>query len=125
MTEIPEPIDEAYLKSPQWFARRQQWVVEWHRRCSAPASCQVCGRPWTFRTGDLHHAAYSRPGAELFDDLVPLCKPHHAALHQLYDTTSAWRRLGRRRATFGIIAVLRSQHGDVTPTTSATDGCVT
>lgn len=108
----------SYITSPAWYRRREEWVAEWHatnkarpagERQSGPA-CLVCDRPWTERTGDLHHVTYDRLGAELFADLVPLCREHHTALHDLYDRSPAWRRLGRRAATHGIIAALRRRH---------------
>jgi 5-methylcytosine-specific restriction endonuclease McrA len=106
---------QAYMRSPQWSERRRRWVKEWksyaatHRSGAAP-QCRVCGRLWTLKSGDLHHLHYDRLGAELFEDLVPLCRPHHEALHQLYDTSADWRRMGRVQATFGIIGVLQRLH---------------
>lgn len=108
----------SYITSPAWYRRREEWLAEWHaanearpagERQAEPA-CRVCDRPWTERTGDLHHVTYDRLGAELFDDLVSLCREHHTALHDLYDQSPAWRRLGRRAATHGIIAALRRRH---------------
>lgn len=103
---------DAYMRSPQWSARRRRWTEEWQRRAavhrhSAAPQCAVCGRLWTLRDGDLHHATYDRLGAEDFEDLVPLCRPHHEALHQMYDSAPLWRTLGRSQATFGIIGALK------------------
>ncbi|GAA1761681.1 hypothetical protein GCM10009795_005170 [Nocardioides hankookensis] len=103
---------DAYKRSPQWFARRQRWAEEWRRRANAlwdgaAPQCAVCGRLWTLRDADLHHVTYDRLGAERFDDLVPLCRPHHEALHHIYDSVPVWRTLGRSKATFGIIAALK------------------
>ncbi len=106
---------EAYMRSPQWFARRSRWVKEWQSHAAikydgAAPQCLVCARLWTLRDGDLHHVTYERLGTELFEDLVSLCRPHHEALHQLYDASPDWRRLGRAQATYGIIGVLKRRH---------------
>lgn len=106
---------EAYKRSPRWLARRRLWAEEWSRRAAtsrggAAPQCLVCGRLWTLRDGDLHHVTYERLGAETFEDLVALCRPHHEALHQLFDASAEWRRLGRLQATYGIIGVLQRRH---------------
>ncbi|GAA1835965.1 hypothetical protein GCM10009795_096440 [Nocardioides hankookensis] len=114
---------QAYMQSPQWFARRRWWFEEWVSRTqgvrrlqdSAAPVCLVCGRLWTLREGDLHHVTYDRLGAEAFEDLVPLCRTHHEALHDLYDASPLWRRTGRVQATYGIIGVLKRRTQDTTP----------
>ena len=99
-----------YITSPRWFARREQWVREWQTRHPGKVlTCAVCPRPWSLDDGDLHHASYSRLGEEEFADLVAICRPHHDRLHDLFDASIAWRRLGRRAATAGIIARLRAE----------------
>lgn len=98
---------EAYMRSPQWFARRRRWLGEWRARHNGAPTCRVCGRLWSLGSGDLHHATYERLGAELYEDLIPLCRAHHEDLHRLYDASAEWRKLGRTQATSGIIAVLR------------------
>ena len=97
----------AYIDSDDWFRRRELWHEEWLARYGAPAVCMVCGGKWSLGRGDLHHRTYDRLGHELFEDLVPLCREHHTALHDIWDRTPAWRRMGRQHATAGIIAALR------------------
>ncbi len=102
-----------YITSPEWFARREWWLREWSHRHRArpganPPGCVVAGCPWSLDAGDLHHVTYDRLGAEAFEDLLPMCRTHHRRFHDLYDTYPAWRRMGRRGATAGIIAALRA-----------------
>lgn len=40
--------------------------------------CVVCGQ----RKIQLHHHTYDRIGCELFSDVTPLCRFHHAAVHE-------------------------------------------
>lgn len=40
--------------------------------------CKVCGTRVILQ---LHHTTYRRLGCESFDDVVPLCKPHHGSVH--------------------------------------------
>jgi hypothetical protein len=59
---------------------------------------RVFGPGWRLRDGDLHHRTC---------DLLPLCREHHRAPHELWEARPAWRRLGREIATVGTIAALR------------------
>lgn len=99
-----------YMDSPDWHARRRSWHAAWIDRHGTRPTCQACDGPWTLSHGDLHHRTYARLGAELFDDLVPLCRADHAALHEILDTSPGWRQLGRPASTAGIIAILRRLH---------------
>ena len=99
----------AYIASDDWYRRREQWYREWVAETGSEPACAVCGTRWTLSRGDLHHRTYDRLGAEWHTDLVPLCRPHHTALHDLWDESPSWRRLGRAQATAGITAVLRRQ----------------
>lgn len=99
-----------YIDSPAWRARRRAWYHDWLARYGTEPTCLACGRAWTVRRGDLHHASYDRLGAEAFTDLLPLCRADHARLHELWDASPAWRRLGRAAASIGIIATLRRRH---------------
>jgi len=69
--------------------------------------CAACGTPWTLRD-DLHHATYERLGAEAHDDLVPMCRACHEALHFILERSRSWLALPRPVATWGIIARLRA-----------------
>jgi hypothetical protein len=95
-----------YLASDEWFARRARWYFD-QLAVGRAVRCQVCGQAWTLDQGDLHHRTYDHLGHEHHGDLVPLCRTHHAALHQIWDGSPAWRRLGRTQATAGIITALR------------------
>jgi 5-methylcytosine-specific restriction endonuclease McrA len=96
-----------YIDSEPWYQRRQRWHAQWMARTGVDPVCLVCGTTWTLRAGDLHHRSYDRLGAEAFEDLVPLCRVCHTAVHDLWDAAPAWRRLGRPQATDGIVAALR------------------
>jgi hypothetical protein len=105
-----------YIASEDWYARRALWYADHLRLTGTDPSCAVCGQPWRLRDGDLHHASYERLGHERHADLIPMCRDDHRALHDLWDAVPSWRRLGRARATVGIIAALRRnlhQHGPV------------
>lgn len=97
----------AYIESPDWYTRRALWYADHLWITGAEPRCGVCEQPWRLDDGHLHHASYDRLGHERHDDLVPLCGDHHKALHDLWDASPSWRRLGRARATAGIIAALR------------------
>ena len=97
----------AYIESADWYTRRALWYADHLRLTGAEPACAVCRQPWRIRDGDLHHASYDRLGHERHTDLIPLCRAHHQALHDLWDACPSWRRLGSARATAGIIAALR------------------
>jgi 5-methylcytosine-specific restriction endonuclease McrA len=66
------PTYGAYLRSRHWreIRSRYQTEREW--------KCRKCNN----RTGlQLHHKTYARMGAELLDDLEPLCSGCHRRLH--------------------------------------------
>jgi hypothetical protein len=97
----------AYIASPDWITRRHRWYDEHLCRTGNAPTGAICSQPWRLRDDDLHHASYARLGHEAHSDLLPMCREHDQALHDLWDADPAWRRLGRERATAGIIAALR------------------
>jgi len=97
----------AYIASHDWLTRRQRWYDKHLHRTGSPPTCAVCSRTWRLREDDLHHASYARLGHEAHGDLLSMCREHHQALHDIWDADPAWRRLGRERATAGIISALR------------------
>jgi len=97
----------SYMSSPAWFAERERWLAAWTAVHGEPR-CMVCDRPWTLRTGDLHHRTYARLGHEQHSDLVPLCRICHTELHRLLESAPGWRRMPREQATDALIAVLRA-----------------
>lgn len=96
----------AYLASPRWQARRQAWLRRYLASHGTEPLCVVCGKPWTL-DDDLHHASYANLGHEPDEDLIPIDRDCHEALHQILDTSRAWRAMPRPAATAGIIAILR------------------
>lgn len=97
----------SYMQSPAWWERRRRWVDEWRETVGSEPVCLVCGKSWKLSRVDLHHATYERLGAELFVDLVPLCRPCHAGLHRVLESSPGWRQMGRASATRTIIARMR------------------
>jgi hypothetical protein len=63
---------DAYLASPHWTDFKTRY-----RLSSLPQSCLVCSSP----SVTLHHLSYERLGDERLEDVVPLCWPHHEAVH--------------------------------------------
>jgi hypothetical protein len=61
----------AYLKSPEWAAKRTAALA------SNGGRCQRCPSPAVV----AHHLTYERAGHELPDDLVALCAPCHRRAH--------------------------------------------
>lgn len=97
-----------YMDSPEWFARRERWVLEFRAAHDGQEPvCCVCGAKWTLRQGDLHHRSYARLGAEAWQDLIPMCREHHEALHTLMERNPAWRKVPRQQATDLLVAHLR------------------
>ncbi len=60
-----------YLLSPMWQDFRTRYLRTEER------VCLVCGGSRV----QLHHLTYERLGREEFGDVVPLCQPHHEAVH--------------------------------------------
>lgn len=81
LSEPPEPPSkyrlayEAYITSKRWERRREAYYARHPRVCRACRSTQ-----WI----ELHHHSYARMGHEHDDDLVPLCKDCHEAVHRLH-----------------------------------------
>ena len=99
-----------YMDSVAWFRRRERWVREFTAANDGQEPvCIVCGCKWTLRHGDLHHRTYARLGGEAWQDLIPMCREHHDALHALMERNPAWRRLRREQATDLIVAYLRTK----------------
>ncbi|MHB1533095.1 MAG: hypothetical protein ACYC1D_00475 [Acidimicrobiales bacterium] len=97
----------AWMASGAWQDQRQRWLDDWMAAHGTEPTCGVCGGPWSLRHGDLHHRSYDRLGHETNSDLIPLDRGCHTRLHQILDSTPAWRRVGRAQATDVIVARLR------------------
>ncbi len=63
-----------YLRSEHWQNTKARYYAARRREC------WVCG---TKQGIHLHHITYKRLGAELLNDLVPLCGEHHDAFHKM------------------------------------------
>jgi 5-methylcytosine-specific restriction endonuclease McrA len=96
-----------YMASPEWFALREIWAMDWAARYDAEPCCLICGAAWTLRHGDVHHRSYIRLGHEGRHDLIPLCRTCHDTLHRVLESDRSWRRLDRAQATDLIVATLR------------------
>ena len=94
---------DQYMHSRAWTKQRNAWLDEHYTRTDEPPVCVVCGDG----KFELHHLDYDRLGHESYDDLTPLCHRHHGAVHDAWDASAAWRRLGRRVGSAGIITQLR------------------
>ena len=97
---------DRYMHSAAWTRGRNRWLEQHYTRSEEPPVCVVCGAG----RFELHHLDYDRLGRETYDDLLPLCREHHRALHDAWDASTQWRRLGRRTGSAGIIAQLRAWH---------------
>lgn len=71
-----------YIKSPRWRARREQWEQE-HLQAhpGTVVQCFLCGDDWKLTRDDMHHCSYDRFESELHEDLWPLHRGCHSALH--------------------------------------------
>jgi len=67
------PEYERYLRSPQWFAKRDAALARAHGRCEVIG----CWRP----ANHVHHKHYKNMFAETPDDLLAICNTHHRQLH--------------------------------------------
>jgi hypothetical protein len=99
-----------YIQSRAWWraraARHAAYTADPARR---EPRCAACDAPWLLDRDDLHHKIYARLGHERLGDLIPMCRTWHTRLHVVWDTSPAWRKLGRAQATLGIIAALRRE----------------
>ncbi len=69
---------EEYLNSPHWRKFKSDYS-----QSGRTNACVVCRSPFV----ELHHHTYERLGAELFDDVTPLCRKHHDGVHEWLKTT--------------------------------------
>lgn len=93
-----------FLRSPQWFARRDRWFVEQEQR-AGQLSCIVCKKTATKRVLELHHLDYRGVketssgwrATEAHEDLVACHKHCHSLIHRLIDRDIVLRKLRTRR----------------------------
>lgn len=65
---------QEYIRSGAWREVKRRY-----RASRLPQTCFVCNGSVV----DLHHKTYKRLGRERLTDLLPLCRAHHAAAHNL------------------------------------------
>jgi 5-methylcytosine-specific restriction endonuclease McrA len=94
------------MASQQWFALRERWAEDWAARHGNEPHCRICGIEWAL-CDDLHHRTSERLGKEARQDLIPLCRSCHGALHRILESDRSWRRLNRAQATDLIVLNLR------------------
>lgn len=69
------PVDyRTYIRSDAWRHKKTAY-----RASRLPQDCYICG----ISPVDLHHKTYKRLGNERLTDLLPLCRTHHQAAHDL------------------------------------------
>ncbi len=116
---------KGFLRSPAWFARRARWFRDAAAR--GPIVCALCELAADPAELDLHHLDYRGVtrtssgwvAAEPDEDLTPMHRPCHDALHRLIDRDRVLRRhRSRRDATRLAIIRLRPR---MTATMGATD----
>jgi len=99
-----------YIRSRAWWRSRAAWYAAHAADPSrGEPCCAACDAPWLLDRDDLHHTTYDRLGHERSADHIPMCRACHSRLHDVWDTSPAWRKLGRAQATVGITAALRRE----------------
>lgn len=98
------------MASAAWRRRRAAWYASHITATGERPSCTVCRRPWRLGVDDLHHRSYDRLGAERDADLVPLCRSCHDTVHEVIESSPAWRQMSREQATDVVIARLHRRH---------------
>lgn len=107
-----------YIKSKEWRAVRKRY-----KDSKLPWECAVCGDTGAL---DLHHRTYKNLGHERLMDLLPLCKLHHQAVH---DVLSEEKALESRYSpnlweiTKKVVKAERKKLGRHSSTKSTTGGC--
>lgn len=71
---VDKPDYFAYLKSPEWRAKR------FERLMLDSFSCQMCGQHGGVL--NIHHLTYKRLGHEKMGDLLTLCPACHEKIHE-------------------------------------------
>lgn len=64
-----------YINSASWERRKVAYYAK------HPKKCRACGSTEEIH---LHHHTYTRLGKEHDNDLIPLCREHHDAVHELH-----------------------------------------
>lgn len=88
---MPNLVYEAYINSPQWKRRRASFMA-----IRGNGSCKICRARSRLH---VHHMSYTHFGDEPDEDLVTLCEPHHALVHNFHRGSG----MSLRRATLHIV----------------------
>lgn len=108
---------DAYIQSPEWFRRREEWAETERVRLGTDALvCTGCKQSWTLKRGHLHHVTYERLEHEAHEDLWAVCETCHMRLHELMDSSKSWRKLPRTLANEFALSALRSEVSGETKT---------
>lgn len=99
-----------FMASAAWRRRRAAWYAAHLSTTGERPSCAICNSCWRLGVDDLHHRSYDRLGAGRDEDLVPLCRSCHDTVHEVIESSPAWRRMSRAQATDVVIARLRRRH---------------
>lgn len=76
LTGVPANFDhDRFIRSKRWIDRRDRYFSEHPKKC---ARCD------TQKRIHLHHKTYERVGAELNEDLTPLCELCHSIVHKAF-----------------------------------------
>lgn len=103
-----------YLRSRQWFARRDRWF----REHGATECAAGCGRPADRRHVELHHISYDGvsyvdgvwSAQEAHDDLWPMHPACHELLHRIIDKDPVLsRHRTRRQASQAALRIVRTR----------------
>jgi hypothetical protein len=65
-----------YIKSPQWFGKRQEAFAHYGRKCK---NCKSTNQL------EVHHLSYRHLGYEPMKELMILCRKCHEAIHLVLD----------------------------------------
>lgn len=83
---------ERYMKSPEWYEKRQLLLV------MADCRCERCGYRQDL---EVHHLTYERLGNELPDDLQVLCVECHEEADEERRRATSKRAWDRRVEAYG------------------------
>lgn len=80
-----------YLASDGWKDVKARYLAS-----GLPKICFVCLVPWN-PSFNFHHKTYKRLGVELLEDLLPVCRRCHLAIHDLERTERLSLKAASRR----------------------------
>ncbi|MBL3699986.1 hypothetical protein [Leucobacter luti] len=82
--------------------------LTWYFR--TPIRCMGgCQQDWSLLTDELHLCSYERLGAELHEDILPLCRGCHTDLHLVMERDVRLRLLDLRDASLTALGMIQGQ----------------